>query len=172
MLNEQTPYDPIEHALKKRKSQVNYSINKRIRTSIPNEKILRTTIENLPNELFYEIFSYLTDDELLTSFRLLTKNKHFDQLIYNRTSINLRSIRRLEFIKNKSLINSKILRQVNLFNNDDTPGIINLFFSLYSFDLNLSFPNLQNLVLDQPEQNDLIVIFIFFISFKTFSFFD
>ncbi len=116
-----------------------------------------TTIENLPNELFYQIFSYLTDDELFSSFHLLTKNGRFDELIRKRTSINLRSIRRLQFLENKCLINSKILRQIYLFNNNDTPGIINLFFTLYSFDLINSFPNLQNLVLDQPEQNDLIV---------------
>ncbi len=88
---------------------------------------------------------------------MLTKDGRFNELIRTRTSINFRSIRRLQFLENKCLINSKILRQIYLFNNDDTPGIINLFFSLYSFDLINYFPNLQNLVLDQPEQNDLIV---------------
>jgi hypothetical protein len=147
MLNEQLPDDHIQHALKRRNLKMNHS-NKRFKI---DQHIFQTTIECLPNELFYQIFSYLTDGELILSFHLLTKNIRFDELIRNRTSINLRSIRRLQFLENKSLINPNIVRQIYLFNDDDTPGIINLFFTLYSF------PNLQNLVLDQPEQNDLIV---------------
>jgi hypothetical protein len=84
-----------------------------------------TTIENLPNELFYQIFFYLTNGELFSSFCLLTKDGHFDELIRKRTSINLWSIRRLEFLENKCLINSKILREIYLFNDDDTRRIIN-----------------------------------------------
>ncbi len=93
----------------------------------------------------------------MTSFCSLTNDDRFDQLIRNRTRINFQSIQRIQFLENRCLINRNIIRQIYLFNNDDTPGIINEFFSFYSFDLMNSFPNLQNLVLDQPEQNDLIV---------------
>jgi hypothetical protein len=126
---------------------------------------LVTRFECLPNELFYHIFSYLTDGELFLSFNCLTEDNRFSELIRGRTSINLRSIQRSQFLEltcphRKSFINPSIIRSVRLFNNDDTPGMINLFFSLHSFQLINSFPNLQILVLDQPEQNDLIVTFI------------
>jgi hypothetical protein len=97
----------------------------------------------------------------LTSFRRLTNDGRFDELIVNRTRINFRSIRRFQLVENRCLINPKIVREIHLFNDDDTPGMINAFFSFYSFDLINSFPNLQNLVLDQPEQNDLIVKILF-----------
>jgi hypothetical protein len=121
-----------------------------------------TSFECLPNELFYQIFSYLTDGELFLSFNCLTSDDRFDELIRGRTSLNLRSIERSHFLQlicphQKSFINPQIIRSIRLFNNDDTPGIINFFFSFHSFQLINSFPNLQILVLDQPEQNDLIV---------------
>ena len=123
-------------------------------------------IQCLPNEIFYQIFSYLTDGELLFSFHSSDKNDRFYQLIRDRTSINLRSIRRSQFTEltlniendpSKNLINQTIIQKICLFNDDETPGIINLFFSTYSFDLFRSFPNLKVLVLDQPELNDLNV---------------
>lgn len=163
MLNEEINYDSIEYAMKKRKSEKNPLIIKRLKTSINNEKLVRRKFEDFPNELIYEIFSYLTDNELFISFYCLTKDNRFNQLISNRTKINFRSIQRLEFLEKNYLINLKIIREIFLFNNDDTPGIINLFFSLYSFNLNETFPNLQNLVLDQPEQNDLMVIYYYYL---------
>jgi hypothetical protein len=157
MLNEQLTYDYTLR--KKRRNHSNERTNKRLKTFVSKSKF-----EELPNELFYQIFSYLTDSELLTSFRLLTNDGRFDELIVNRTRIHFRSIRRFQLVENRCLINPKIVRQIHLFNDDDTPGIINAFFSYYSFDLINSFPNLQNLVLDQPEQNDLIVKILFKIS--------
>jgi len=62
---------------------------------VKRQKESITTIENFPNELFYQIFSYLTDGKLFSSFYLLTKDDRFDELIRTRTSINLQSIRRL-----------------------------------------------------------------------------
>ncbi|CAF1265165.1 unnamed protein product [Adineta steineri] len=153
-----------EHCSKKRKFKSDYQhekISKRLKTSIKHKKIL-SNIECLPNEIFYQIFSYLTDRELLNSFCFTLKNKRFDELIRNRTSINFRSIQRsqlIHLIYKNSLINQKILRQIHLFNDDNTPGLINLFFNLYSFDL---FPNLKILVLDQPEQTDLIKLMKYF----------
>jgi hypothetical protein len=157
MLNEQLTYDYTLR--KKRRNYSNERSNKRLKTFVSKSKF-----EELPNELFYQIFSYLNDSELLTSFRLLTNDGRFDELIVNRTRIHFRSIRRFQLVENRCLINPKIVRQIHLFNDDDTPGIINAFFSYYSFDLINSFPNLQNLVLDQPEQNDLIVKILFKIS--------
>jgi hypothetical protein len=143
-----------EHVLRKKRKKFNSNeqTSKRLKT---NSKI--NSIEELPNELFYQIFTYLTDPELLIAFRGLTNDGRFDELIRNRTKLHFRSIRRIQFLENRCFINPKIVRELHLFNDDDTPGIINAFFSFYSFDLIDSFLNLQNLVLDQPEQNDLIV---------------
>jgi len=49
----------------------------------------------------------------------------------------------------------KIIRQIRLFNTEETPSLIYFFFAIYPLGL---FPNLKILVLDQPEQQDLLVI--------------
>lgn len=114
-------------------------------------------MEDFPNELFYKIFSYLTDGELLKSFDFSGRNPRFDDLIIHRTKLNYRSIERSLFLENRPKLTREIINEINLFNDDNTPAIINSFFSFYSFDLFNTFPNLQNLVLDQPEQKDLLV---------------
>ena len=114
-------------------------------------------MEDFPNELFYKIFSYLTDGELFKSFDFSGRNYRFEDLIIHRTKLNYHSIERSLFLENRPKLNREIINEINLFNDDDTPGIINSFFSFYSFDLFNTFPNLQNLVLDQPEQKDLLV---------------
>ncbi|UJR20104.1 hypothetical protein I4U23_023238 [Adineta vaga] len=161
MLNQPSLYRHFQHSSKKRTLKLSHHserLTKRLKASIEP----KSTLECLPNELFYQIFSYLTDRELLNSFRFLPFHHRFDELIENRTSINLQSIQRSQFIEffyEKSSINPQILRQIRLFNNEETPGMIHFFFSIYSWNL---FPNLKILVLDQPEQKDLIKLMKYF----------
>jgi hypothetical protein len=157
MLNEELTSHFIERTLKRRSFKSDNINIKRLKTSFENEKFLRTNLQNLPNELFYQIFSYLTDGEIVSSFSSLTQDNRFDQLIRRRTSLNFRSIGRRELFNYEHLINPSMIRDIRLFNDDDTPGIIKSFFYMHSFDLGSHFPNLKNLVLDQPEQQDLIV---------------
>ena len=105
MLNEVLTYR------KKRKIKSHQTLIKRFKstTTIPN-------LTCLPNELFYQIFSYLTDGELLLSFKNFIRTDRFNELIRNRTSINFYSIRREQFFENKCFINSRILHQIYLFN--------------------------------------------------------
>ena len=124
---------------------------------IVGKEIDRTKLEDLPNELFYKIFSYLTDGELFHSFDFSERNLRLERLIIHRTKLNFRSIDRDRYLSNRDRLNREMIREIYLFNDDQTPGIINSFFSFYSFDLFNCFPNLQNLVLDQPEQIDLLV---------------
>lgn len=127
-------------------------------------------MEDLPNELFYKIFSYLSDGELFRSFDFSRKKPRFDHLILHRTKLNFRSIDRSLFLENRANLTREIINEIHLFN-DDTPGIIHSFFSFHSFDLFQTFPNLQNLVLDQPEQADLLVITSSIIQLKKIVFF-
>jgi len=119
-------------------------------------KIHRSNLFDLPNELIYQIFSYLTDGEIFESFVKFDSTNRFDELIRNRTSIDFRSIRRISFKINSNSILTNSVRRICLFNDEITPSLINAFLSPFEFQLKRVFPNLVNLILDQPEQNDLI----------------
>jgi len=119
-------------------------------------KIRRSNLFDLPNELIYQIFSYLTDGEIFESFVKFDSTNRFDELIRNRTSIDFRSIRRISFKINSNSILTNSVRRICLFNDEITPSLINAFLSPFEFQLKRVFPNLVNLILDQPEQNDLI----------------
>ena len=60
----------------KRKSSVNYSSNKKFRSHLSIN-----CIENLPSEVFYEIFDYLNASEIYIAFTYL--NYRFQQLLLN-----------------------------------------------------------------------------------------
>ncbi len=60
----------------KRKSSVNYSSNKKFRSNLSIN-----CIENFPNEVFYEIFDYLSASEIYIAFTYL--NYRFQQLLIN-----------------------------------------------------------------------------------------
>ncbi len=94
MLNQSSLYRHFQHSSKKRLfklSRHSELLTKRLKSTIST----KTTFECLPNELFYQIFSYLTARELLTAFSFFPLHHRFNQLIHNRTSINPHSIHRI-----------------------------------------------------------------------------
>lgn len=65
---------------------------KKVSSSRRNEAVKRTELEQLSSEIFYEIFDYLTVNQIYTSFFGL--NKRIVQLVYNTPNIYLDFIQR------------------------------------------------------------------------------
>ena len=106
-------------------------------------------IESFANELFLEIFQYLTTSNIYYGFHGL--NERFDTVIleYFRTcDINFRSISRCDFDFICQYYLPQTINQIRslcLSDDDDTPGQIDRFFS-FGFKLN-QFHDLQSLLL-------------------------
>jgi hypothetical protein len=82
MFNKEFSSDYIQYALKRRtfkNDNTDEKSIKRFKTSFKNEDFFQTNLQHLPNELFYQIFSYLTDGEMFSSFYLVTKDGRFDE---------------------------------------------------------------------------------------------
>jgi hypothetical protein len=118
-----------------------------------SSRISITSIENLPNEVYYEIFSYLDGCKIHHAFFDL--NHRFQQLL-NCPSLLFR-IKLWSYIDD-SFVND--YKQIIHFNrqqifslNLKLPLYTNGFFSLYTFDSSLD--HLESLILNSIEQNML-----------------
>ncbi|CAF0965900.1 unnamed protein product [Adineta ricciae] len=115
-------------------------------------------IESFANELFLEIFHYLTTSNIYYGFHGL--NERFDALIleYFRTcDIDFRSISRCDFDFICQHYLPQTINRISslcLSDGDDTPGQIERFFSI-GFKLN-QFHNLQSLLLSNIRSCTLI----------------
>jgi hypothetical protein len=91
-----------------------------------------TLIERLPNEIFFEIFNYLSNVDVVYAFSQL--NARFQCLILNYChTFDLKSVSKVKF---KFIIrehNTQQWRALRLSDDDDTPGQIILFSQLFPF---------------------------------------
>ena len=117
-----------------------------------------TSLEQLANELFLDIFDYLTDVDIVYSFSQL--NTRFQTLILNYChTIDFKSISKSRFDIIIQQHHPKYWRSLRLSNDNETPGQIEVFARLYPFDQHLlhlqsiSFihiqPNYHNVFLSQ-----------------------
>ncbi|CAF3749527.1 unnamed protein product [Rotaria sordida] len=146
-------------------SQSLYKETKKLRT-ILNKSI--TCIENLPNEIFYEIFIYLEGCKLYEAFTNL--NIRFQRLLTSSyLSLNIQISSSLESIlehrfKHIIIPNKHKIVSISLINycgNDQ-------MFTLFTIDS--SFTQLESLVLKNVDENKIITILLNLISlFRLFS---
>jgi len=96
-------------------------------------KPLTTVLEQLPNELFIEIFSYLTGVDIVYSFSQL--NTRLKQLILNYChTFDFKSVNKTKFDLVIRQHNPQHWRSLRLSNDDETPGQIEYFSRLYPLD--------------------------------------
>ena len=109
-------------------------------------------LDVLPNELFYEVFRYLTGDAIFYAFKGL--NQRMDALYenYDRYHLDFRSWSKSKFNFIRQLISPDQLRSLILYDADDTCGQITRFFHLFSI---RQFVNLRSLSLLEISEQDL-----------------
>ena len=91
-----------------------------------------TLLEYLPNELFIEIFSYLSDVDTVCAFSRL--NQRFHYLILNYCyNFNFTSVSKVRFDYVIRQHDIHRWRSLCLSDDDHTPGQINTFLSIVSF---------------------------------------
>ena len=117
-------------------------------------KVEKTNLENLPNELFLEIFSYLSHVDTVYSFGIL--NRRLRSLAINYChSFDFRSVtkRKFDFVIN----NHDVHRWVSICLCDDhqTPGQFAYFSSLFSWSIH--FSQLKSLSIHHPKLDQFIV---------------
>ncbi|CAF1145232.1 unnamed protein product [Rotaria sordida] len=148
----------------KRKLSFDYSDNKEIKRlgSIDERRISISFIENLSNDIFYEIFDYLDGIDIYEAFSNL--NYRFQQLL-NASSLLFKI--KLKLQSNESYMN--IYKQLILINRHqifsfhlDLPSHLNQFFS--SFIIDMSLKRVESLVLVQIKSNTLISLLINLVS--------
>ncbi|CAF1067163.1 unnamed protein product [Rotaria sordida] len=144
----------------KRKLSFDYSDNKEIKRlgSIDERRISISFIENLSNDIFYEIFDYLDGIDIYEAFSNL--NYRFQQLL-NGSSLLFKI--KLKLQSNESYMN--IYKQLILINRHqifsfhlDLPSHLNQFVS--SFIIDSSLKRVESLVLVQIKSNTLISLLI------------
>jgi hypothetical protein len=91
-----------------------------------------TLLERLPNEIFLEIFNYLSDVDIVYAFSQL--NNRFQYLILNYCNkFDFKSVSKAKF---KFIIqehDTQQWRSLRLSDDDNTPGQITLFSQLFPF---------------------------------------
>ncbi len=137
----------------KRKSSVNYSSNKKFRSNLSIN-----CIENLPNEVFYDIFDYLSASEIYIAFTYL--NYRFQQLLIN--SSVLYKIKLIDHPTSEYMsiynwahimcLNRKQIFSIQLLMSFRVNRLVSMSF------IDSSFHRLQSIVLIEPEQNKLMLI--------------
>jgi hypothetical protein len=112
-------------------------------------------LEQLPNELFMEMFAYLTDVDVVYSFSQL--NTRFQSLIRNYCHIfDFKSITKskIDFIIQQH--NPKYWQSLRLSNDDETPGQIETFSRLYPLDQHPFQLKSISLINVQPDKSNVI----------------
>ncbi|CAF3947370.1 unnamed protein product [Adineta steineri] len=103
----------------------------------------------LPNELFYEVFEYLTTYEILYAFKGLDKRIDVFLSKYKKYDLNFISCPKWKFDFVCQSISSEQFRSLIL--SDDTPRQIHLFFNLFYI---RQFVNLESLTLIEITEQD------------------
>ncbi|CAF1466635.1 unnamed protein product [Adineta steineri] len=115
--------------------------------------------EELPNEIVYEIFDYLSAVDLLLCFFNL--NSHFNKLLYeqlNKSHFDFRRISKVNFDYICEKYISSLVDQItsiHLSNDDNTPSQIKLFLAHDNFKLR-QFTNLKSISLSYVQSKQLL----------------
>ncbi|CAF1019097.1 unnamed protein product [Adineta steineri] len=115
--------------------------------------------EELPNEIVYEIFDYLSAVDLLLCFFNL--NSHFNKLLYqqlNKSHFDFRRISKVNFDYICEKYISSLVDQItsiHLSNDDNTPSQIKLFLAHDNFKLR-QFTNLKSISLSYVRSKQLL----------------
>ncbi|UJR15705.1 hypothetical protein I4U23_002640 [Adineta vaga] len=122
----------------------------------PENNMLCTCIEDLSNEIFYEIFEYIDYDQLIQAFSNL-KNRFETLLNYSFLRLKMNIIAESE---------SKIEQFYRQFIKPNKHRIVSLYFasSSYSFTIDSSFNRLQSLVYNQIPHHKFLSILPFLTS--------
>jgi hypothetical protein len=91
-----------------------------------------TSIERLPNEIFLEIFNYLSDADAVYAFSQLNARFQCLALHYCHT-FDFKSVSKAKFKLIIAKHDTKRWRALRLSDDDDTPGQITLFSQLFPF---------------------------------------
>jgi hypothetical protein len=114
-----------------------------------------TLFEQLPNEIFAEIFSYLNGVDAIFAFSKL--NDRFQCLVFEYCrSFDFQSISRSKFHLVSQQHNTKQWRSLRISDNKYTPDFVEYFCQFYS--LINDFPRLQSLaIVDLNFKNDYMI---------------
>ena len=109
-------------------------------------------IEQLPNELFIEIFSYLTNVDVIYGFSLL--NNRFQQLTRSVCKIlDFKSVDKTKFDWVIQQHSPEYWGSLRLSTDDETPGQIEYFSQFYPFDQYVSQLKSVTLIGVQPNHD-------------------
>ncbi len=115
-----------------------------------------TLLERLPNELFLEIFNYLSDVDVVYAFSQL--NHRFQCLILNYChTFDFKSVSKTKFKLVIQEHNTQQWRSLRLSDDDDTPGQITLFSQLFPFIKYVSQLETLSLINMKPKTAQFII---------------
>lgn len=116
----------------------------------------RSPFDDLSSELIYRIFDYLDSVTILLSLRRLSKLFYKQVHNYNRLHLHLKDISQNNFLFLLNYSNHQNIRSLTFTENEQTPGIFQLFLSICRFH---QFNQLQSLIIEGIDQSyfDLII---------------
>jgi len=110
--------------------------------------------DRFPAEVFYRIFDHLSTREIFDIFYNLCQRLNAFVIGYNRYKLDFSSISRSDFDFYISIIRPRNIISLILSDDDQTPGQIGLFLSLFNIE---EFRRVRSLSLLQIEERNLIV---------------
>lgn len=114
-----------------------------------------SSFSSLPVELIHYLFQYLDINTIFFSFRYVCKRFHTIVDKFDRYTLDMRSISKMDFDRICSILCREKIFSIILTNGMHTPYQIPTFLSRFSFD---QFPHLRSLSLNQIEENNLFAI--------------
>ena len=129
-------------------------------------KVELNCIENLSNEIFYEVFDYLDGLDIYIAFSNL--NDRFQQLI---TCSSIQYKINLNFLTTKQIFfdtSKEIKNQIYSLNFQLVKTSMNDLLTLFTIDCCYSYNNLQSISIEDIEKNQLIYYLIIYLIYLVF----